>query len=61
MAIGGPAGSAAMMAACLAQLGVIVYTAGVAENSSPKRCLVLKWRPGMVVVIPETYRDSRCV
>jgi hypothetical protein len=60
-AIAGPPGAAAMGAACLVQLGAIVYTAGVAENSSPKRCLVLKWRPGMVGVIPQTYRDYRCV
>lgn len=57
--IGGPAGAAAMGAACLAQLGSIVYTAGVAENSSPKKCLFLKWRPG-IPVIPGTYKDSRC-
>jgi len=38
-AIGGPGGGAALGAACLALAGSAVYTAGVAQNSSPKRCL----------------------
>jgi hypothetical protein len=60
LAIGGPAGAAAMGASCLVYLGWTVYVAGVAENSNPRRCLVIKWRPGGQIV-PETYRDSRCV
>lgn len=38
-AIGGPAGAAALGAACLGVTGSAVYTAGVAQNSRPKRCL----------------------
>lgn len=58
-AIAGPVGAATMGAGCLAQLGSIVYVAGVAQNSNPKKCLYLKWRPGLPV-IPGSYRDSRC-
>lgn len=40
-AAGGPAGAAAAGAACLALTGSAVYTAGVARNSRPSRCLEL--------------------
>lgn len=57
--------SAALMGAlCAVQAGAIVYTAGIANNSNPKACLVLKYRPpvllGQGTLNPETYRDSRC-
>lgn len=38
-AVAGPAGGAAFAAGCLLATGPMVYTAGVAQNSSPKRCL----------------------
>lgn len=61
----GPAVAALMGGLCGAQAGAIVYTAGVANNSKPKACLVLKYRPpvllGSGTLFPETYRDSRCI
>lgn len=56
--MGGPVGAAAFGAACLIQAGSIVYTAGVAENSSPKSCLRLRYF--LNALTPATYRDSRC-
>lgn len=38
-AIGGPAGGAGLAAACLTVSGAAVYTAGVAQNSNPRKCL----------------------
>lgn len=56
LAVGGPAGAAAFEAACLGVAGAGVYTAGVAQNSSPKRCLeqFLTFVPvsGVVVGVP---------
>ncbi len=40
-AAGGPVGAAAFAALCFAISGSAVYTAGVAQNSKPKRCLQL--------------------
>ena len=40
-AAGGPVGAAAFAALCLAASGSAVYTAGVAQNSNPKKCLQL--------------------
>lgn len=54
----GPAGAVAFGAACYAQFGSIVYTAGVAENSRPKKCMRLRWLPGSLTAA--TYKDSRC-
>lgn len=55
--LGGPIAGAY----CLAQVGSIVYTAGVAENSSPKRCLYLKYPYwGGSIVYMGTYKDYRC-
>ncbi len=54
----GPVAASAIGAACLLQFGSIVYTAGVAENSSPKQCLGVRWNVGAAVSF--TYRDSRC-
>lgn len=68
-ALAGPVGAAAVSAACLLVGGSIVYQAGVAENSSPKKCLYLRVIFGAnainpaappVIVVPGTYRDSRC-
>lgn len=52
-AAGGPAGAAAAGATCLAITGSAVYTAGVAQNSRPRRCLELymTYLPG----IPPTW------
>lgn len=57
----GPAGAAAGVAACAIVSGTIVYQAGVAQNSSPKRCLRLAF-PWALQPIPNaaTYLDSRC-
>lgn len=53
-AMAGPAGAAAFGAGCLATSGPAVYTAGVAQNSKPKRCLegFLTYVPGVSLVIP---------
>lgn len=37
--VAGPGGAAAFGAGCFASVGALVTTAGVAQNSSPKRCL----------------------
>lgn len=54
------AGGPIVAGGCLAQFGSIVYTAGVAENSKPKRCLVLKMPHVGSYIVPSTYKDSRC-
>lgn len=41
MAAGGPPAAAVFGALCLGLAGSAVYTAGIAENSSPKKCLQL--------------------
>lgn len=57
-AVGGPIAGAV----CGLAAGSLVYTAGVAENSSPKRCVALRFTSALVVNYPSvfTYRDSRC-
>lgn len=45
---------------CAAAFGSIVYTAGVAKNTVPMKCLVLKFPYTGAYVVPGTYRDSRC-
>lgn len=57
-AAGGPVAGAV----CGLAAGSLVYTAGVAENSSPKRCVALRMTSAIVVNYPSvfTYRDSRC-
>lgn len=58
---GGPVVAAAMGAACLAYAGTIVYQAGVARNSSPERCLLIKFRvPNAGMYQIGTHRDLRC-
>lgn len=53
-AIAGPPGAAVLGAGCLATGGPAIYTAGVAQNSNPKRCLegFLTYIPGVSVVVP---------
>lgn len=60
-AVAGPAGAAVGVAACGVVAGSIVYQAGVAQNSSPKKCVRLAF-PWLGAHIPSaaTYRDSRC-
>ncbi|WP_143015758.1 hypothetical protein [Microbacterium sp. 77mftsu3.1] len=62
-AAGGPIGAAAFGAACLAIAGSGVYTAGVADNSSPKRCLQLTITFTVVTSpVPwfDTYKGGNC-
>ncbi|XBH22926.1 hypothetical protein V5R04_06845 [Jonesiaceae bacterium BS-20] len=66
-AMGGPIGAAVLAAACFGIGSSIVYQAGIAENSSPKRCLFLKYTViglGTPMTIPVylagNYRDARC-
>lgn len=53
-AVGGPPGAAIFAAGCLATGGPAIYTAGVAQNSKPKRCLegFLTYVPGVSVLVP---------
>ncbi|MCM3613898.1 hypothetical protein M3672_05540 [Microbacterium enclense] len=51
-ALAGPPGAAIGSAACLAAGGAAVYTAGVAQNSSPKKCLEMY---GTVVFAIQPY------
>ncbi|WP_447948091.1 hypothetical protein [Microbacterium maritypicum] len=53
-AMGGPPIAAIFGAGCLATGGPAIYTAGVAQNSNPKRCLegFLTYVPGVSVVVP---------
>jgi len=49
--------------ACFATFGAIVYNAGVAKNSTPEKCVYVKWTPGpgaAGVMVSGTYRDKRC-
>lgn len=57
-AAGGPGAGAA----CLLVTGSLVYTAGVAENSSPKRCVAVRFTDAIVVRYAWvfTYTSSRC-
>lgn len=52
--MGGPPIAAIFGAGCLATGGPAIYTAGVAQNSNPKRCLegFLTYVPGVSVVVP---------
>lgn len=52
--LGGPVA----LTACSLAAGSIVYQAGVANNSSPKKCLYIKYAGP--VAYPGTYRDNRC-
>jgi hypothetical protein len=53
-AVAGPVGAAAFSAGCLATAGPAIYTAGVAQNSKPKRCLegFLTYVPGVSLIVP---------
>lgn len=62
-AAGGPIGAAAFAALCLAISGSIVYTAGVAQNSNPKRCLQLTVTFTIItapIPFPDTYSGGYC-
>lgn len=54
-----PAVGVVFAAACLTIGGSIVAQAGVAENSSPKKCVRIRWQGGMNINAA-TYKDSRC-
>jgi hypothetical protein len=57
----GPVGAAALGVGCGVQAFSIVYNTGVAKNSTPEKCLYLKWRPlSGGTVYSGTYMDSRC-
>jgi len=53
-AVAGPVGAAAFSAGCLTTAGPAIYTASVAQNSKPKRCLegYLTYVPGVSLIIP---------
>lgn len=57
LATGSPWGAAVLGGLCFAASGTIVYQAGVAENSNPKKCLFINLKPGVRV---GGYKDSRC-
>lgn len=62
-AVGGPPAAAAAGALCLAVTASAVYTAGVAENSRPKRCLQLTMTFTVVTApVPwfDTYTGGFC-
>lgn len=57
------AGSHLRGATCLAWIAGLVWTAGVAEDSSAKRCASSVWRPGpgaVGTVASGTHKDNRC-
>lgn len=53
-ALAGAAGAAILGAGCLLTSSPAIYTAGVAQNSTPKRCLegFLTYVPGVSIVVP---------
>lgn len=60
-AFGGPVGAAAMGAACFVYSATIVYTAGVANNSRPSKCLKIKVIPAIPTILqPGTYSGGYC-
>ncbi|HEY0216603.1 MAG TPA: hypothetical protein VGC57_09445 [Cellulomonas sp.] len=64
--MGGPIGTAVLSASCLGLAGTIVYQAGVAQSSSPKKCLFVKYTVATLLPLPVpkfsagTYSDRRC-
>ena len=58
----GPVGAAALGAACFIYGSSIVFTAGVANNSVPRRCLKVKVVPGapLPTLQPGTYTGGYC-
>jgi len=56
-AVGGPAGAAAFAALCFVLSAPAVYTAGVAQNSNPKRCLQLTIT-STIITAPIPYFDT---
>jgi hypothetical protein len=59
-ALGAHVGAAVGVALCGAVAGLIVYRAGTAQNSSPKRCLYLQFTAPVNPPASGTYKDSRC-
>jgi len=57
LAGGPPAGLA-----CLLITGPLVYTAGVANNSSPRQCVAVRWTYAVVInyAVAFTYHNSHC-
>lgn len=58
-ALGGPPIAAIAIASCAVQSSAIVYTASVAYNSSPHKCLKIKIGLGGIAW-PGSYSGSRC-
>ncbi|CAN5269042.1 hypothetical protein BH09ACT1_BH09ACT1_12190 [soil metagenome] len=56
-AVGGPVGAAAFAALCFGLSAPAVYTAGVAQNSSPKKCLQLTVT-FTIITAPVPYFDT---
>ena len=59
----GAAVAALVGTACLVTFGLIVCNAGVAKNSTPEKCVYVKWTPGpgaAGVMVSGTYNDKRC-
>ncbi|MBX9243290.1 hypothetical protein ICW40_00510 [Actinotalea ferrariae] len=53
-------GGAIGLAVCGSYIAAIIHQAGIAQNSSPKKCLVVR-QVTPTLLVPYTYRDSRCV
>lgn len=53
-------GTAVGIAMCAAVAGTIVYRAGTAQNSKPKRCLYLQFTAPGSPPASGTYKDNRC-
>lgn len=57
------AGAAVGGAACAVAATTVIYQAGIAENSSPKKCLLIRGVGAPIVgaiFYPATYSDNRC-
>ncbi|HEX5332786.1 MAG TPA: hypothetical protein VFW79_09085 [Cellulomonas sp.] len=56
------AGGPVLAAVCFAAFGSVVYTAGVANNSRPSKCVAVRWTNALVInyITPFTYSGSRC-
>lgn len=55
-----PYGSIILGAGCAYVAIPLIHQAGVAQNSSPKRCAYTRYIPLGGVVVSGTYKDSRC-
>lgn len=60
-ALGGPIVSVAIGAACGTIAARMIHAAGVAQNSSPKKCFFVRMTtPAVLGISAGTYNDSRC-